>query len=93
MFLHIRLYKVLGLPDGREAACEGREEGPTLNVVKGWISLKGRNATVRALLSAVSRSERKDCSDVLEICLGCQLDCVDTPIVNVTEKMGSPSKY
>ena len=93
MFLYIRFYKELGLPDGRETACEGREGGPTLNVIKGWISLKGRNATVQALLSAVNHSERKDCSYILEKSLGCQLDCVDSPIENVTKKMGSLSKY
>lgn len=93
LFLHIRFYKELGLPDGRETSFEGREGGPTLNVIKGWISQQGRNATVQALLSAVNRSERKDCSYLLEKSLGCQLDCVDSPIENVTKKMGSLSKY
>ena len=93
MFLHIRFYKELGLPDGREAAMERGDGGPTLNVIKGWISLEGRNATVQALISAVSHSERKDCSYLLEKSLGCQLDCVDSPIENVTKKMSSLSKY
>ncbi|XP_020610415.1 uncharacterized protein LOC110048990 isoform X2 [Orbicella faveolata] len=86
-----RFYKELGLPDGRETSFEGREGGPTLNVIKGWISQQGRNATVQALLSAVNRSERKDCSHLLEKSLGCQLDRVDSPIGNVTKKMGSLS--
>ena len=86
--LHIRFYKELGLPDGREAFME-REGSPTLNVIKGWISREGRNATVQVLISAVNRSERKDCSYFLEKSLRCQLDCVD----NVTKKMSSLSKY
>lgn len=92
MFLCIRFYKELGLPAGRETAIEGSEEGPTLTVINGWISKEGRKATVQALLSAVNRSERKDCSYFLEKSLGCQLDCVDSPIENVTKKMGSLSK-
>ena len=93
LFLHIRFYKELGLPDGRETAFEGREGGPTLNVIKEWISLEGRNATVQALLGAVNRSERKDCSYFLEQRLGSQLDYVESPIENVTKKMDSLSKY
>ena len=92
-FLHISFYKELGLPDGREAAMERGDGSPTLNVIKGWISLEGRNATVQALISAVSRSKRKDCSYLLEKSLGCQLDCVDSPVENVTKKMSSLSKY
>ncbi|KAJ7377789.1 hypothetical protein OS493_026356 [Desmophyllum pertusum] len=53
--------------------------------IKGWISREGGSATVQALLKAVNRSERKDCSSNLEKSLGCQLDCVD----NVTVKMES----
>ena len=70
-----------------------REGSPTLNVIKGWISREGRYATVQALISAVNRSERKDCSYFLEKSLGCQLDGVDGPIKNVTKKMSSLSKY
>lgn len=91
--LHIRFYKELGLPDGREAAMERGEGSPTLNVIKGWISREGRNATVQTLIRAVNRSERKDCSYFLEKSLGCQLDCVDSPMENVTNKMSSLSKY
>ncbi|XP_078342187.1 uncharacterized protein LOC144627991 isoform X5 [Oculina patagonica] len=86
-----RFYNELGLPAGRETTMQGRDGGPTLNVIKGWISLKGREATVQALLSAVNRSERKDCSYCLEKSLGCQLDCVDSPIENLTKGMGSLS--
>ena len=85
----VRLYKELGLPAGWETALEGRDgESPTLNVIKGWISREGGSATVQALLKAVNRSERKDCSSNLEKSLGCQLDCVD----NVTVKMESLSE-
>lgn len=66
MLLHIRLYKELGLPDGRETAMERGEGSSTLNVIKGWISREGRNATVQALISAANRSERRDCSYILE---------------------------
>ena len=70
---------------------EGKDGGPTLNVIMGWISFKGRDATVQALLSAVNRSERKDCSYYLEKSLGCVLDYVDSPIVteDVTKKLGA----
>lgn len=84
-----RFYKELGLPEGREAAMERGEGSPTLNVIKGWISLEGRNATVQALISAVNRSERKDCSYFLEKSLGCHLDSVDSPVEHVTTKMSS----
>ena len=93
LFLCTRFYQALGLPAGKETAFEGKEGGPTLNVINGWISREGRKATVQALLSAVSRSERGDCSYILEKSLGCKLDCVDSPIENVTYKMGSLSKY
>ncbi|XP_078384574.1 uncharacterized protein LOC144667044 isoform X2 [Oculina patagonica] len=86
-----RFYKELGLPAGKESAMEGRDGGPTFHVIKGWISLQGRNATVQALLGAVNRSERKDCTYYLEKSLGCQLDCVDSPIDNLTKGMGSLS--
>lgn len=72
---------------------ERGEGSQTLNVIKGWISREGRNATVQALISAVNRSERKDCSYFLEKSLRCQLDCVDSPVENVTRKMSSLSKY
>ena len=72
---------------------ERGEGGPTLNVIKGWISLEGRGATVQALISAVDRSGRKACSYILEKSLGCQLDCVDSPVENVINKMSSLSKY
>lgn len=89
----IRFYKELGLPPGRETTFEGSEGGPTGNVLKGWISKEGRKATVQALLVAVNRSERKDCAMILEKSLGCQLDCVDSPIENITRKMDSLSEY
>ena len=74
-------------------AFEGSEGGPTLNVMRGWISIQGREATVQALLSAVNRSERKDDLDFLEQSLGCQLDYVESPVENATKKMDSLSKY
>lgn len=86
-----RFYKELGLPDGKEAAMERNGESPTLNVIKGWICINGRNATLQVLLGAVNRSERKDCSYYLEKSLGIQLDCVDSPINNITKKMESLS--
>ena len=71
---------------------EGRDGGPTLNCVKGWISFKGRDATVQGLLSAANHAERKDCSYYLEKSLGFQFDYVDSPVDEVTEKMKSLSK-
>lgn len=68
---------------------QGRGEGPTMNCIEGWISLKGRDATVKALLEAVRGTERKDCLLNLENGLGCRLDFVD----EVTRKMESLSKH
>ena len=89
----IRFYKELGLPPGKETTFERSEGGPTVNVLKGWISKEGRKATVQALLVAVKRSERRDCSFILEKSLGCQMDLVDSPIENITRKMDSLSEY
>lgn len=72
---------------------EGRDGGPTLNCIKGWISLKGRDATAQALLMAANRAERKDCTLHLEKSLGCQLDFVDSPVDDVTRKVESLSEY
>lgn len=89
-----RFYQELNLPAGKETRMQGRDGGPTLSCIKGWISMKGRNATVQALLAAINRAERKDCSYYLEKSLGCQLDYVDNGVHDVTSKMESlnPSK-
>ena len=55
--------------------------------------MKGRNATVQALLAAINCAERKDCSYYLEKSLGCQLDYVDNRVHDVTSKMESLSEY
>lgn len=68
---------------------QGGGEGPTMNCIIGWISLKGRDATVKALLEAVHGTERKDCLLNLEKGLGCRLDCVDGGVDEVTRKMES----
>ena len=72
---------------------EGRDGGPTLNCIKGWISIRGRSATVLALLGAANRAERKDSIYYLEKSLGCQLDYVDSPVDDMTRKMESLSGY
>ena len=71
---------------------EGRDGGSTLNCIKGWISFKGRGATIQGLFSAVNRAERKDCLYYLEKSLGCQLDYVDSPVDVIVKKMESLSK-
>ena len=88
-----RFYKELNLPAGMEAKMEGRDGGPTFNCIKGWISLKGRDATVQTLLMAANRTGRKGCTVNLEKSLGCQLDFVDSPVDNLTRKVESLSKY
>lgn len=80
-----RFYQKLDLPPGKEEKMQGGGEGPTMNCIIGWISLKGRDATVKALLEAVHGTERKDCLLKLEKGLGCRLDFVD----GVTRKMES----
>ena len=72
---------------------QGRGEGPTMNCIKGWISLKGRDATVKALLVAVRGTERKDCLLNLENGLGCRLDFADGGVDEVTRKMETLSKH
>ena len=72
---------------------QGRGEGPTMNCIKGWISLKGRDATVKALLTAVHGTGRKDCLLNLETGLGGRLDFVDGGVDEVTRKMESLSKH
>lgn len=88
-----RLYKELCLPPGKEERMKGKDGGPTLTCMKGWISLKGREATVQALLMATNRAERKDCTLCLEKSLGCQLDHVDSGVDDMTRKMGLLSEY
>ncbi|XP_074615788.1 uncharacterized protein LOC141875405 [Acropora palmata] len=84
-----RFYQKLDLPPGKEEKMQGRGEGPTMNCIKGWISLKGRDATVKALLEAVHGTERKDCLLNLETGLGCRLDFADDGVDEVTRKMES----
>lgn len=81
------LYKELCLPPGKEERMKGKDGGPTLTCMKGWVSLKGREATVQALLMATNRAERKDCTLCLEKSLGCQLDHVDSGVDDMTRKM------
>lgn len=71
---------------------EGSAGGPTSNCIRGWVSIRGRSATVQALLGAVNRAERKDCTYILEKSLGCQLDDTDAGVKEVTGKMTSLSK-
>ena len=71
---------------------QGKGEGPTMNCIKGWISLKGRDATVEALLVAVNGTERRDCLLNLEKDLGCRLDVLDGGVDEVTRRMESLSK-
>lgn len=84
-----RLYKELNLPAGMEEKLQGRDGGPTLNCIKGWISSQGRSATVKALLMAANRADRKDCVLCLEKSLHCKLDEVDGDVNEVTRKMAS----
>lgn len=84
-----RFYQKLDLPPGKEEKMQGRGEGPTMKCIKGWISLKGRDATVKALLTAVHGTGRKDCLLNLENGLGCRLDFVDGGVDEVTRKMES----
>ncbi|XP_067057441.1 uncharacterized protein [Acropora muricata] len=84
-----RFYQKLDLPPGKEEKMQGRGEGPTMNCIKGWISLKGRDATVKALLTAVHGTRRKDCLLNLETGLGCRLDFADGGVDEVTRKMES----
>ena len=87
-----RLYKELNLPAGMEEKLQGRDGGPTLNCIKGWISSQGRSATVKALLIAANRADRKDCVLCLEKSLHCKLDEVDGDVNEVTRKMASLGK-
>lgn len=84
-----RFYQKLDLPPGKEEKMQGRGEGPTMNCIEGWISLKGRDATVKALLEAVRGTERKDCLLNLENGLGCRLDFADGGVDEVTREMES----
>ena len=93
LFVVCRFYQKLDLPPGKEEKMQGRGEGPTMNCIKGWISLKGRDATVKALLEAVHGTERKDCLLNLETGLGCRLDFADGGVDEVTRKMESLSKH
>ncbi|KAM7451246.1 hypothetical protein ABFA07_001289 [Porites harrisoni] len=83
------LYQELDLPAGKETKMEGSAGGSTLNCIRGWVSIRGRSATVQALLAAVNRAERKDCTYILEKSLGCQLDYTDAGVKEVTGKMAS----
>ncbi|XP_068733322.1 uncharacterized protein [Montipora capricornis] len=87
-----RLYEELNLPAGMEEKLQGRDGGPTLNCIKGWISSQGRSATVKALLMAANRTDRKDCVLYLEDSLHCKLDEVDGDVNEVTRKMASLGK-
>ncbi|CAH3025570.1 unnamed protein product [Porites evermanni] len=89
LFSFLRLYQELDLPAGKETKMEGSAEGPTSNCIRGWVSIKGRSATVQALLAAVNRAERKDCTYILEKSLGCQLDYTDAGVKEVTGKIAS----
>lgn len=71
---------------------EGGEGGPTSIVIREWIKINGRNATVEVLLRACNRCERKDCVYSIEKHLGCRLDVVDSPAEATARKVESSSE-
>lgn len=64
-----------------------------LNVIKGWILWEGCNVIVQIFIRVVNCFECKDCFYFFEKSLGCQLDCVDSFMENVMNKMSLLSKY
>ena len=48
-----RLYKTLQLPEGKENVILTQAESPTIRVIDTWTRAKGKQATVKCLLSAL----------------------------------------
>lgn len=71
---------------------ERGEGGPTCSVIREWIEMNKRNATVEVLLRACNRCERNDCVYSIEKRLGCRLDIVDSPVEATTREVESSSE-
>ena len=65
-----RLYKTLQLPEGKEDVILAQGESPTSRVMEKWIRAKGKQATVKCLLSALQTCYHGHLVEQIEEILG-----------------------